>query len=163
MMRRVILTAVLLLVGAALWAQTTLKSGMAALEKKYGVRFVYEASLPLNGRVETPSGTTLEECLRQLFDGSEIRYEIKGKYVVLRKVRKVTVSGHVTDASSGETLIGAGVFSGSIGTVTNSYGFYSLTVPEGDIVHVDKKVGRNDPCPCGSGLKYKNCHSKGLV
>jgi hypothetical protein len=20
------------------------------------------------------------------------------------------------------------------------------------------KVGRNDPCPCGSGLKYKNCH-----
>ena len=24
-------------------------------------------------------------------------------------------------------------------------------------------VGRNDPCPCGSGLKYKNCHGKGLV
>lgn len=23
-----------------------------------------------------------------------------------------------------------------------------------------KKVGRNDPCPCGSGLKYKNCHGK---
>ena len=21
-------------------------------------------------------------------------------------------------------------------------------------------VGRNDPCPCGSGLKYKNCHGK---
>ena len=30
-------------------------------------------------------------------------------------------------------------------------------------VHVDKKIGRNDPCPCGSGLKYKNCHGKGLV
>ncbi|MDR2882642.1 MAG: preprotein translocase subunit SecA [Alistipes sp.] len=25
-------------------------------------------------------------------------------------------------------------------------------------VQVDKKVGRNDPCPCGSGKKYKNCH-----
>ena len=25
-------------------------------------------------------------------------------------------------------------------------------------IHVDKKVGRNDPCPCGSGKKYKNCH-----
>ena len=24
-------------------------------------------------------------------------------------------------------------------------------------VHVEKKVGRNDPCPCGSGKKYKNC------
>ncbi|MGM9785941.1 MAG: preprotein translocase subunit SecA [Candidatus Cryptobacteroides sp.] len=29
-------------------------------------------------------------------------------------------------------------------------------------VHVDKTVGRNDPCPCGSGKKYKNCHGKGL-
>ena len=28
-------------------------------------------------------------------------------------------------------------------------------------VRVDKTVGRNDPCPCGSGLKYKNCHGKG--
>lgn len=25
-------------------------------------------------------------------------------------------------------------------------------------IHVEKKVGRNDPCPCGSGKKYKNCH-----
>ena len=23
-----------------------------------------------------------------------------------------------------------------------------------------QKVGRNDPCPCGSGKKYKNCHMK---
>ncbi len=29
-------------------------------------------------------------------------------------------------------------------------------------VRVEKKVGRNDPCPCGSGKKYKNCHGKGL-
>ncbi|MBN2601113.1 MAG: preprotein translocase subunit SecA [Candidatus Marinimicrobia bacterium] len=25
-------------------------------------------------------------------------------------------------------------------------------------IHVDDKVGRNDPCPCGSGKKYKKCH-----
>ena len=30
-------------------------------------------------------------------------------------------------------------------------------------VHVGPKVGRNDPCPCGSGKKYKNCHGRGLV
>lgn len=23
-----------------------------------------------------------------------------------------------------------------------------------------KKIGRNEPCPCGSGMKYKNCHGK---
>ncbi len=27
-------------------------------------------------------------------------------------------------------------------------------------IHADAKVGRNDPCPCGSGKKYKNCHGK---
>ncbi len=30
-------------------------------------------------------------------------------------------------------------------------------------IHVEKKVGRNDPCPCGSGKKYKNCHGKDMI
>jgi preprotein translocase subunit SecA len=29
-------------------------------------------------------------------------------------------------------------------------------------VKVEQKIGRNDPCPCGSGKKYKNCHGVGL-
>ncbi len=27
-------------------------------------------------------------------------------------------------------------------------------------IRAEKTVGRNDPCPCGSGKKYKNCHGK---
>ncbi|MCR5313272.1 MAG: preprotein translocase subunit SecA [Bacteroidaceae bacterium] len=34
--------------------------------------------------------------------------------------------------------------------------------PTQPIVNDGPKIGRNDPCPCGSGLKYKNCHGKGL-
>ena len=30
----------------------------------------------------------------------------------------------------------------------------STTIVKGD------KIGRNDPCPCGSGKKYKNCHGR---
>jgi preprotein translocase subunit SecA len=30
-------------------------------------------------------------------------------------------------------------------------------------VRVEKHVGRNDPCPCGSGKKYKQCHGKGIA
>ncbi len=30
-------------------------------------------------------------------------------------------------------------------------------------VRVEKKVGRNDPCPCGSGKKYKHCHGAGSL
>ena len=29
-------------------------------------------------------------------------------------------------------------------------------------IRAEKTVGRNDPCPCGSGKKYKNCHGKNL-
>ncbi len=45
---------------------------------------------------------------------------------------RITVSGHITDIKSGETLIGAGVLSEtdkSIGAVTNNFGYYSLTLP----------------------------------
>jgi preprotein translocase subunit SecA len=41
--------------------------------------------------------------------------------------------------------------------------------PAGDVavkqepIKVGPKTGRNDPCPCGSGKKYKNCHGKDAV
>ena len=34
--------------------------------------------------------------------------------------------------------------------------------PRQEPVRAEKRVGRNDPCPCGSGKKYKNCHGQGL-
>jgi preprotein translocase subunit SecA len=34
----------------------------------------------------------------------------------------------------------------------------SLPEPSGPFVRGERKVGRNEPCPCGSGKKYKHCH-----
>ena len=36
----------------------------------------------------------------------------------------------------------------------------SATEPAQPFVRGGQKVGRNDPCPCGSGKKYKHCHGK---
>jgi len=33
--------------------------------------------------------------------------------------------------------------------------------PKVQPIRVEQKIGRNDPCPCGSGKKYKNCHGQG--
>jgi len=33
-------------------------------------------------------------------------------------------------------------------------------IPQQPVVRLQPKVGRNDPCPCGSGKKYKQCHGK---
>ena len=34
-------------------------------------------------------------------------------------------------------------------------------VKQEPVTRVEPKIGRNDPCPCGSGKKYKNCHGAG--
>jgi preprotein translocase subunit SecA len=35
--------------------------------------------------------------------------------------------------------------------------------PKQQPVRVEQKIGRNDPCPCGSGKKYKSCHGIGVA
>ncbi|NQV37569.1 MAG: TonB-dependent receptor plug domain-containing protein [Candidatus Marinimicrobia bacterium] len=48
--------------------------------------------------------------------------------------QSITVSGRVADASTGEMLIGVNIISGTDGTITNSEGFYQLTIPIGSEV-----------------------------
>src|SRR5690606_17499328 len=55
-----------------------------------------------------------------------------------------TISGHIRDAGTGETLIGASIRlkeQPSIGTRTNNYGFFSLTLREGTQILVISHVG----------------------
>lgn len=56
---------------------------------------------------------------------------------------KRTVSGYLKDLSSGESLIGATVFISELrtGVVTNSYGFYSVTLPPGNYLFRFSYVG----------------------
>lgn len=43
---------------------------------------------------------------------------------------------------------------------TPSYQTIDYVKESKDTQHIGKKIGRNDPCPCGSGKKYKYCHGK---
>ncbi len=53
---------------------------------------------------------------------------------------------------------GAGTGTGSSGAST---AVQNASQPEGaTVVRSGAKVGRNDPCPCGSGKKYKHCHGR---
>jgi preprotein translocase subunit SecA len=42
----------------------------------------------------------------------------------------------------------------------NENDYYDPTPVKKEPVRVGPKIGRNDPCPCGSGKKYKNCHGR---
>ncbi|HZH64191.1 MAG TPA: preprotein translocase subunit SecA [Flavisolibacter sp.] len=49
---------------------------------------------------------------------------------------------------------------------TNEKDYYDPSSPAGNVavrqepIKVGPKIGRNDPCPCGSGKKFKNCHGR---
>ncbi len=48
----------------------------------------------------------------------------------------------------------------SLETLGYSFEKYVPSVKSGTVIRKTKKVGRNDPCPCGSGKKYKKCCMK---
>jgi preprotein translocase subunit SecA len=53
---------------------------------------------------------------------------------------------------------------GQVGNVTythpNEDGSVSQDTDPATVAAEMPRVGRNDPCPCGSGKKYKSCHGK---
>jgi len=123
-------------------AQEALLTRVKQIQESYGVHFIYDASLTgtLNAtRTQSAPAVTLplEEALRQTFDGTAVSWQLRGRNVILKgvaapaKARRYAISGHITDAETGETLIGAGVLSGQTGAVTNEFGFYSLPLPAG--------------------------------
>jgi hypothetical protein len=60
--------------------------------------------------------------------------------------QKFTISGYIKDASNGEELIGASVTikENNLGVVTNTYGFYSMTVEKGSYTVVYRYMGYDD-------------------
>ncbi len=63
--------------------------------------------------------------------------------LIVTAQNKYTLSGTLTEAATGETLIGVNVIVPSLqtGTITNEYGFYSITLPEGEYEVVYSSLG----------------------
>lgn len=90
------------------------------------------------------------------------------------RVNGVRVAEVPTIGGNADMLIGMDIITLSDFSVTNVSGktVFSFRTPSVKMIdYVDeinrskpaksgKKVGRNEPCPCGSGKKYKHCHGK---
>lgn len=135
-MKRLLLIIILMSLSSGLHAGPGVKERLDAISERFGVSFIYESGLDLNvtSVQDTPLELTLEGNLHALFDGTTVKWTIRGNYVTLKyaPVRRFTLRGHVTDARSSETLIAAGVLTHAAGTVTNEFGFYTITLPEGE-------------------------------
>lgn len=112
----------------------TVKEQMELIHRLHQISFVYDSSLnvdvPYHGK--QLQGLNLQECLQELFEKTNLKWEVQGKYVLLNKMKKYTVSGYVYQ-KNGEPLINATIKDEvlGIGTLSNNYGFFSITLPEG--------------------------------
>ncbi len=122
----------------------TLEIFVKQLENATGFSFIYGEEVKLSHRITLDARQqTISEILQSAFRNEPVGFEISGRHILLRKQpipqktvsRKFTISGYVTDGASSETLIGANVLESrrSTGTATNPFGFYTLTLPEGEV------------------------------
>ena len=134
-MKKILLIVIFIFAASGLSAQSV-KDRMDAISLQFGVTFVYESGLDLTipCKVEGPIKPDLEDNLHDVFDDTGIKWTLRGKYISIKyaPVKRYTIRGHVTDAASSETLIAAGVLTHAAGTVSNEFGFYTITLPEGE-------------------------------
>jgi preprotein translocase subunit SecA len=110
----------------------------------------------------------------QIFDRmiDEIRQEIASRLHLIRiqiappdgQRRPASRSYGTTQSASHSSMasFGAASFGGG-GTASASAGTPQMNAARPDgatVVRSQPKIGRNDPCPCGSGKKYKHCHGR---
>jgi preprotein translocase subunit SecA len=65
-----------------------------------------------------------------------------------------------TGTFGGSTATESGTATGSTGRASDVVSEANEAVSRAQPIRSGPKVGRNDPCPCGSGKKFKNCCGK---
>ena len=103
----------------------------------------------------------------------EIRQEIASRLHLIRiqvadgsnNRRSVSHSISANQSASHNSIgsFGAGSFGASAAGTSSAQSspMTRASRPEGaTVIRTQPKVGRNDPCPCGSGKKYKLCHGR---
>ena len=134
-----------ILAAIALIPSHPVKESLDELCDHFQIHLIYDAGIEKILRSDCSHSfnpqLTLSQNLDNILSDTGLVWISEGKYIILktgtrhlssqRRKSLITVSGFVKDRSSGETLIGAGVYNGSDGTVTNEYGYYSLKVPSG--------------------------------
>lgn len=78
------------------------------------------------------------------------KYNLKQEQQEFKATSQVQHSSKVRDMQSNSSAFENEDYGANEGDMMNP--------PKREPIRVENKVGRNDPCPCGSGKKYKNCH-----
>jgi hypothetical protein len=125
----------------------TLKEVIQKISSSSGIQFSYNpAVVPVDSLIKIDEkDISLKDLLDAISDRFGLDYEVVEKQIIIKKAgqvgpgsikeeESVTLKGFIQDTESGENLIGATIFLPDLktGTISNAYGFYSITLPSGD-------------------------------
>ena len=99
-------------------------------------------------RVRTPEDVAAEEQRRRMVEQLQYRHD------------EAPAVAAAAGASALEGVAGSGGDPALRPMVARPSAQAPVAAPAGPMVRKEPKVGRNDPCPCGSGKKYKQCHGR---
>jgi preprotein translocase subunit SecA len=97
------------------------------------------------------------ELFSQLLDTVKLEVTKLLLTVRVQSADEATRAAQALEAQAGQLSNVSYTHPNEDGSVSTESEDAPATMPDGSPV---PKVGRNDPCPCGSGRKYKNCHGK---
>lgn len=126
--------------------KVAVKQAMSELKNKSGYSFVYSSGDINTNKQVSVDAKQLDDAIKQILDGQEVTYEIKGKNIIIKKItlqntnqskQNRKVSGIVKDAQ-GEPVIGATVveLGTTNGIVTDLDGNFTLDLPGDGILHI---------------------------
>lgn len=110
-------------------------------------------------------GYSMFESMNQVIREDSVRLIMRARFNTEQAMQRKTVAKNITEGHGGSGYTGRGAAQTNDLPTVNTGGRRQVNRqvsngPQQPQRRDEKKVGRNDPCPCGSGKKYKNCHGK---
>ena len=109
-------------------------------------------------------GFSMFESMNQVIREDSVRLIMRARFNTEQAMQRKSVAKNITEGHGGSGYTGQADSQASVLPSVNT-GRQQINRPAGagpqqPQRREEAKVGRNEPCPCGSGKKYKNCHGK---
>jgi len=130
---------------------------MDQMRYSIGMRSVAQKDPVVEYRIE---GSEMFDEMNLAIQNDTVRLIMKANISTGEKLERKSSVNNVQEGHGGTGFAGAPTAAPAQGQPAQAASAGGKTATLEPVKRDTRKVGRNDPCPCGSGKKFKNCHGK---
>lgn len=136
------------------FSKGTVKAYLEDIEQKTGVPFTYStSSMECERQVQLSERSyRMQDALNAILANQKVLFIVRNEKILIVpasearkyiKTESYTINGYIKEEGSKEVLIGATIQipAAHTGTVTNNYGYYSISLPEGNYIAICSYIG----------------------